>query len=60
MISKQEIVPDWQSAASSLIVAIGTVYGKIVLDVEPFPPFHSPSPTPHHFYLSFLPKCLIN
>eukprot|EP00056_Hartaetosiga_gracilis_P010973 m.164139 g.164139 ORF g.164139 m.164139 type:complete len:1643 (-) comp13422_c0_seq2:1128-6056(-) len=33
MTFKEEIVPDWQSAASSLIVSIGSVYGEIVLEI---------------------------
>lgn len=28
----QEVVPDWQSSAATVIVALGTVYGRIVLD----------------------------
>eukprot|EP00055_Hartaetosiga_balthica_P017962 m.125831 g.125831 ORF g.125831 m.125831 type:complete len:1630 (-) comp9433_c5_seq1:159-5048(-) len=33
MTFKEEVVPDWQSAASSLIVSIGSVYGEIVLEI---------------------------
>eukprot|EP00041_Stephanoeca_diplocostata_P036701 m.1350360 g.1350360 ORF g.1350360 m.1350360 type:complete len:1108 (+) comp24920_c0_seq2:247-3570(+) len=32
MTQKQEIVQEWQSAAASVIVALGSVYGQIVLD----------------------------
>lgn len=32
MTQKQEIVQEWQSAAATVIVALGSVYGQIVLD----------------------------
>lgn len=43
----KEIVPDWQSAASAVIVAVGSTYGQIVLDV--LKDLFQPGSVPHYF-----------
>eukprot|EP00043_Microstomoeca_roanoka_P008735 m.83875 g.83875 ORF g.83875 m.83875 type:complete len:1641 (-) comp14365_c0_seq1:221-5143(-) len=52
MTFKQEIMKDWQSAASSLIVSIGSVYGQIVLDV--IKDMFTPGVVPHYFVIKTL------
>lgn len=49
MVSKQEIVPEWQTAASALIVSVGRVFGRIVLDelTERF----KPGVVPHYYVI---------
>lgn len=43
---------DWQSAASSLIVSIGSVYGDVVLDV--IKDMFVPGAVPHYFVVKTL------
>eukprot|EP01147_Barroeca_monosierra_P008802 gene8802-1170_t len=52
MTYKQEIMKDWQSAASSLIVSIGSVYGDVVLDV--IKDMFVPGAVPHYFVVKTL------
>ncbi|EDQ91217.1 uncharacterized protein MONBRDRAFT_31461 [Monosiga brevicollis MX1] len=52
MTVKQEIIPEWQSAASGLLVACGNVYGDIVL--QTLKDMYQPGVVPHYFVLKTL------
>jgi hypothetical protein len=49
MTTKPEIVPEWQSAAGDLVVALGRLYGRIVLD-EMTVRF-TPGVVPHYYII---------
>eukprot|EP00040_Diaphanoeca_grandis_P032327 m.195702 g.195702 ORF g.195702 m.195702 type:complete len:1632 (-) comp32581_c2_seq1:207-5102(-) len=52
MTQKPEVVQDWQAAAAAVVVALGTVYGKIVLD-DLHSRFHA-GKLPHYYVIKTL------
>eukprot|EP00039_Didymoeca_costata_P018820 m.335101 g.335101 ORF g.335101 m.335101 type:complete len:1638 (-) comp17516_c0_seq1:85-4998(-) len=52
MTTKQEIVPEWQSAAGALLVTLGGMFGKVVLD-ELISRFE-PGKVPHYYIVKTL------
>lgn len=52
MTCKVEIVPDWQGAASALLVSMGTSFGKMVL--EELSQRYTPGNVPHFYVVRAL------